>query len=95
MKRENRNAIKRGIEKSDTCGYKWTITPTGLKWGYLDVEFTFREDVSGEFLNILDPFGEQFACIWYADDECADCKTLEEAYEMAAIKTIRRANYLY
>ena len=49
MKREYRNAVKRGIEKSDTNGYKWSITPNGLKWSYLDVEFTFIEEDDGDF----------------------------------------------
>ena len=94
MKRENRNAIKRGIEKSDTNGYKWNITPRGLKWSYFDTEFTFIEE-DGEFLNVQDEHNLPFVSIWYGDDKFADCKTIEEAYEMATIKTIRRANYLY
>lgn len=95
MKREYREAVKRGIEKSDTNGYKWNITPSGLKWSYLDTEFTFIEEDDGEFLSVRDRFNQPFVSIWYGDDKFADCKTLEEAYEMATIKTIRRANYLY
>lgn len=95
MKREYRNAVKRGIEKSDTNGYKWSITPNGLKWSYLDVEFTFIEEDDGEFLSVRDGFDEPFVSIWYGDDKYADCNTLEEAYELATLKTIRRANCRY
>ena len=93
MKREYRNAIKRGIEKADTNGYKWNITPSGLKWSYLGIEFTFVVD--GEFLSVRDNFNVPFTATWFRDDEYADCETLEEAYEIATIRTIRRANYLY
>lgn len=95
MKREHRNAIKRGIEKSNTNGYKWSITPSGLKWSYLDTEFTFIEEEDGKILSVRDEHTPLCISIWYGDDKFADCKTLEEAYEMATIKTIRLANYLY
>lgn len=95
MKREYREAVKRGIEKSDTNGYKWNITPSGLKWSYLDTKFTFIEEDDGEFLIVRDCFNQPLVAICCGDNKFADCKTLEEAYEMAAIKTIRRANYLY
>lgn len=95
MKRENRNAIRRGIEKSDTNGYKWSIKPAGLKWSYLDTEFVFIVEDDGEFLSVHDHLDQPFISIWYGDNKYADCKTLEEAYELATIRTIMQANYLY
>ena len=95
MKREYRNAIKRGIEKSDTNGYKWSTTPNGLKWSYLDIEFTFIVEDGGEFLNVIDNFGHQFVLICYGHGKYGDCQSLEEAYEIATRRLINRANYTY
>lgn len=95
MKREYRNAIKKGIEKSELNGYTWSIKSTGLKWSYFDTEFVFIVEGDGEFLSVRDHLDQPFISIWYGDDEYTDCKTLEEAYELATIRTIKRANYLY
>ena len=95
MKREYREAIARAIKESDLKGYKWSITPTGLKWSYLDIEFTFIEEDDGEFLSVRDNFNEPFISIWYGADKYADVKTLSGAYEEATRRTIRRANHLY
>ena len=95
MKIEYRNAVKRGIEKSDKNGYKWSIMSSGLKWSYLDIAFTFIEEGDGEFLTVRDHLNQPFVSIWYGNDKYADCPTLEEAYEMATFKTIRRANHRY
>lgn len=95
MKKQFRAAIKAGIEKSDLKGYKWTITPTGLKWSYCDIEFTFIEEDDGEFLSVRDNLNEPFISIWYGPDKYADCKDLTKAYEEATRRTIKRANYLY
>lgn len=95
MKREYRNAIKRGIEKSELNGYMWSIKPAGLKWSYLDTEFVYIVEDDGEFLSVRDHLDQPFISIWYGDDKYADCKTLEEAYELATTRTIKRANHLY
>ncbi|MGM9643047.1 MAG: hypothetical protein ACI3XI_07540 [Eubacteriales bacterium] len=95
MKREYRAAIKAGIEKSNLNGYKWSITPNGLKWSYCNVEFTFSDGEESGMLIVKDNFGDDFVTIWYGDDKYADCKTLVKAYELATMQTIKKANYLY
>lgn len=95
MRNEFRNAVKRGIERSDKNGYKWSVTPSGLRWSYCDTEFTIVEEKDTDLLSVYDHLGDRFVSVWYGDDNYADCKTLEEAYEIATIRTIERANYLY
>lgn len=95
MKREYREAIARGIEDSDLNGYKGSIKPNGLKWSYLDTEFSFIEEDDGEFLSVRSSFNEPFISVWYGSNNYSDTKTLIEAYEEATRRTIRKANYLY
>lgn len=93
MKREFRSAISQAIKDSELNGYKWTITKNGLKWSYMDEEFTF--DTPEENILTVKNRYSTFATIWYEDCKYADCKTLTEAYYLATKATIREANYAY
>ena len=94
MTRENRNAITKAIKESDLNGYKWTITENGLRWSYLDTEFTF--DTTEEHILTVKGGYCRMACIWYEQGEkYADCETLADAYYLATKATIKKANYIY
>jgi len=95
MKREFRNAVKEVIKAFNDQEYKWTVTSDGLRWSYLDTKFTFVEEDNKEFLSVHDNLDRAFITIMYGDDKYADCKTLEEAYKVATVCTIRKAKYLY
>ncbi len=98
MKNEIRQAIREGIKEADLNGYKWTITPNGLKWSYGE-EFTFRtypiesdetcltvKAVQSETTMVTMIIGTNFYC---------DCSDLLDAYRIATEYTIRKANSLY
>jgi hypothetical protein len=99
MKKEYRSAIRQGITESKLNGYKWTITPNGLKWSYCDVEFTFKlteVDEEGKFLTVREKgCNEMFVGIIIDGSRFADANTIEEAYRKATKATIAKANHLY
>ena len=99
MKREIRNAIQQAIKDSDTNGYKWTISKDGgLRWSYLSENldsFTFDTTAEDDFLTVHGPYCTM-AAIWYEKGEkYADCETLEQAYYLATLETIKKANAIY
>lgn len=97
MKNEIRNAIREGIKESELNGYTWKITENGLRWSYFtdtDGEFTF-DTTEENVLIVRGPYCDM-ATIWYEQGEkYADCETLTEAYRLATMATIRKANYIY
>ena len=99
MKKEIRQAINMGIKEAEKNGYKWTITATGLKWSYCDVEFTFKFteiDEEDKFLTVHEKNSEEmFVGIIINDSRWADANTIEEAYRKATRATIAKANHLY
>ena len=98
MKKEIRNAIIKAIKESELNGYKWTITPNGLKWSYCDIAFTFEEhmETTGETtLFVYDEYDNANVFVWYGEDKYSDCKTLPEAYYIATKSVIRKANNIY
>lgn len=99
MKKEIRNAIQAGIKESKLNGYKWTITENGLKWSYGE-EFTFSIEEyvdDDDYCLIVKAVqtGMEMACLLVGSSRWADCRTAEEAYQMATRQTIRRANNWY
>ena len=98
MKRELRKAIQEGIKKSELNGYKWEVTPTGLKWSYGE-EFNFdaREVEDGQtFLTVKAvQSGITVVALIVGTEFYADCSDLVEAYRIATEATIKKANYLY
>ena len=100
MKRELRNAIAAGIKESELNGYKWTITPNGLKWSYGE-EFIFStspiEDGDGEtFLTVKAVQSETtMASLIIGTAFYADTSDLVDAYRIATKATIRNANRIY
>lgn len=95
MKREYRNAIARAIKESDLNGYKWTITPDGLRWSYCDVEFYFHYDAEKNFFQVFDENDSHFVGLLIGEHSWDDARDLEEAYYKATLCTISQANYLY
>lgn len=85
--------IRKGIKESDTKGFTWKATPTGMSWSY-GVEFTF-EVPELNILTVTSKKGLRVATVMFGASEWDDCRTLEEAYLLATKQAIRTANYLY
>ena len=98
MKNELRSAIRQGINNSELNGYKWTITPGGLKWSYGD-EFTFEAKSMPDdeiFLYVKNAStGRIMAALVVGTADDADASNLVDAYRIATEKTIRNANRIY
>lgn len=98
MKREIRNAISAGIKEAELNGYKWTITPNGLKWSYGE-EFTFStypiEDGESCLTVKAVQSGITMITMIIGNAFYADTSDLVDAYRIATEATIRKANRIY
>lgn len=99
MKKEIRQAIQQGIKESNKHGYKWEITPNGLKWSYGE-EFTFsKETYEGDedwcLIAKAVQYGRNMATILVGDSRWCDCKDEAEAYRIATMEVIKRAYAIY
>lgn len=99
MKKELRRAMQEGIRESELNGYKWTVTPTGLKWSYCDEEFTFTMEENGYECQVLAvravQSGMHMVSLMIGKEWYCDASSVEDAYRIATEATIRKANHLY
>lgn len=95
MKMQLRRAIQEGIRGSDLNGYKWTVTPTGLKWSYCDEEFTFTMEENECLVVRAVQSGMHMVSLLIGKEWYCDTSSVEEAYRIATEVTIKKANYLY
>lgn len=97
MKKELRRAMQEGIRESELNGYKWAVTPTGLKWSYCDEEFTFTvEEHECQVLAVRAvQSGMHMVSLLIGKERYCDASSTEEAYRIATEATIKKANHLY
>lgn len=102
MKREYRAQVQKAIDElkqeNKLNGHTWKVTTDGLKWSYLDIEFVIVWNEESKMLKAYDKNNLQLslAIIWVeAEEEFADCDTLEEAYYKITKMLIKTANHLY
>lgn len=99
MKKEFRRAMQEGIRESELNGYKWVVTPTGLKWSYCDEEFTFTMEGNDSECQVLVvravQSGMKMAALLIGKEWYCDTSSVEDAYRIATKATIKKANHLY
>lgn len=98
LREQAQKAIREMKDNNELNGYTWTVTTDGLKWSYLDTEFVIIWNEESKMLKAYDKNNLQLslAIIWVeAEEEFADCDTLEEAYYKITKMLIKTANHLY
>ena len=95
MKMQLRRAMQEGIKGSELNGYKWTVTPTGLKWSYCDEEFTFTVEENECLVVRAVQSGMHMVSLLIGTEWWHDVSSVEEAYRVATEATIKKANRMY